>query len=195
MSLRGRAQTAPQAVSLRQFLVMACGKTRVAIPADIVRGLAYPEEAATVAGKVPGITDLAARFGLSRSSCAPRARIVICGRREGYHAFLVDEVVGLAEVEVDRIRPLPPHFAGPERDWFTGLYLTQEAVVLVVDPVWLLGFYPTLPRPATVILSGSGIHAPDLTSPMDVATGPIELPNLEEIEQATDAEDTPWAEL
>lgn len=195
MSLRGRAQPAPQAVSLRQFLVMACGTTRFALPADIVRSLAHPEEAVTVASKVPAMTDLAARFGLSRSSCAPQARVVFCGRREGYHAFLVDEVVGLAEVEVDRIRPLPPHFAGPERAWFTGLYVTQEAVVLVVDPAWLLDFYPTLPRPAAVNRSESGNRAPDLTGPMDVTTVPIELLNVKGIEQATDAEDTPWAEL
>ncbi|MBI4401867.1 MAG: chemotaxis protein CheW [Nitrospirae bacterium] len=195
MSLRGRAQIAPHAVSLRQFLVVACGKTRFALAADIVRGLAHPEETVTAVGKGPAMTDLAARFGLSRSPRAPQARIVFCGRREVHHAFLVDEVVGLTEVEVDRIRPLPSHFAGPERAWFTGLYVTQEAVVLVVDPGWLLDFYPTPPPPAVVNQSESGNRAPGLPGPTDVTAVPIELLNVEGIEQATDAEDTPWAEL
>jgi len=100
-------------------------------------------------------------------------------------------------VDVDnaRIRPLPPHFGGPERKWYGGLFLFQETVALMVHPGWLLGEErgpAQLPRlsatPVTAFASGHAAVVGNGTP----SRPPVDIVKLEE---ASDADDTPWAQL
>jgi hypothetical protein len=107
---------------------------------------------------------------------------------------LVDEVLGLTQVARSDIRPLPGQFVGPERLWFSGLFLFQSSVALVVNPEWLLvqSAQPLLiERPVHGELSQCRAAAPDTVRGAQIAD-PFEGVVLEE---ASDAEDTPWAEL
>lgn len=209
MSVRGRTQIVSHTVGLMQCLVVRCGRTRFALPAGIVRSLGRVQEASAAMEQPVSRTDLADRFGLPRTARAEEGRTVLCGNRDIRHAFEVDEVVGLIEVEAMRIRPLPPQFAGPERAWFTGVFLLQGTLVLVVDPEWLLGFYPRVSeappsRPAVppASVSRSLALAPELTlachGVQGTMTGPMtsfECVEDGQLEEAGDAEEAPWAEL
>lgn len=207
MSLRGRTHIVPHTVGLTQFLVVGCGRTRLALPAGIVRGLGRAQEAGSVIEPPVSRTDLADRFGLSRSARVEEGRTVLCGGRDLQHAFVVDEVIGLIEIEVDRIRPLPPHFAGPERIWFTGVFLLQGSAVLVVEPEWLLGSYPRMPGALSSRPSDPSESAPRALPPkpvmarhgahgtMAAAAASVEFVEVGQLEEAGDAEETPWAEL
>jgi hypothetical protein len=215
MSLRGRLAAAPPPLVEAQFLVVRAAGGNFALPSDVVRGILPLEEAAdaetvTFQGQALPLRNLAGRFGWSPRPPASGTKIILCGAQDSFRAFIVDEVCGLSEVPASAVRPLPPHFAGPERGWFSGLFLFRDAVALVVHPDWLLGLVTaapalvqTVPPPAQALVvlaqatpSVSAVTVPPgrPASEQRIAKAG-ESPDIVELEEASDAEDTPWAEL
>ena len=47
--------------------------------------------------------------------------------------------MGLTDVERKDCLPLPPQFQGDERNWFVGMMLHQDQLVLILNPSWVLG--------------------------------------------------------
>ncbi|TLY12984.1 MAG: chemotaxis protein CheW [Nitrospirae bacterium] len=200
MSPLGRTETRIRASSTTRFLVVMCAETCFALPADIVRGLMTLEEAGlaeavTTLGVTYPLRDMAAHFGLPPVSSAPESRIILCTMGTFHKGFRVSQMLGLADVDNARIRPLPPHFGGPERKWYGGLFLFQETVALMVHPGWLLGEErgpAQLPRlsatPVTAFASGHAAVVGNGTP----SRPPVDIVKLEE---ASDADDTPWAQL
>ena len=143
MSLRSRTDKVAPALDTLQVLVVACGKTYLAIPGAIVRGVVEFGEAVearivSLFGEACRVTDLAARLGLPPAALTPDMRIILCGEHRARQAWRVDRTLGLEDVDMQRITPLPPHFAGVEQSWFTGLFLFRDTVALLVNPGWLL---------------------------------------------------------
>jgi hypothetical protein len=143
MSLRGRREQVAPALGVMQVLVVACGKTYLAIPGAIVRGVvefgdAVEARIVSLFGEACRITDLAARLGLPPAALTPDMRIILCGEHRARQAWRVDRTLGLEDVDLQRITPLPPHFAGVEQNWFTGLFLFRDTVALLINPGWLL---------------------------------------------------------
>ena len=69
MSLRGRTDKVAPALGTMQVLVVACGRTYLAIPGAIVRGVvefgdAVEARIVSLFGETCRVTDLAARLGL-----------------------------------------------------------------------------------------------------------------------------------
>ncbi len=209
MSFRNKTEgLAPALEGAAQFLVVRCGRTWLALAADIVRGIVEPAgavgaEAATLPAMACPLTDLAAQLGLSSETPSPEARVVSCAIHERRRALLVDRVAGLCDVETNRIRPLPPHFTGSERRWITGLFLFQESVALVLDSGWLVGPEGTASGQAVIVEQAP---RPVAESPESCDPGGSALvedvvaltgTGLErvEFEEAGDAEDIPWADL
>jgi hypothetical protein len=207
MTLRTRTEKAPTAsgVDVASFLLVTCTHTHVAIPADIIRGIVKPDDdgkddALAVLRAHTDVTDLADRFGVSSSSFSSEARIVVCGTHNARRAFRVHAIVGLEDVESTRIKPLLPHFIGPEREWFSGMFLFRETIALVVQPSWLLSDDRQrgglLGRQSTVEPEQALLAAPVLSHRTGgyVSGSPDEL-DVIELEEATDADDLPWAQL
>jgi CheW-like protein len=143
MSLRNRTDKAAPTLDTMQVLVVACGKTYLAIPGAIVRGVVEFAEAVearivSLFGEACRVTDLAARLGLAPVVLTPDMRIILCGEHRARQAWRVDRTLGLEDVDMQRITPLPPHFAGVEQSWFTGLFLFRDTVALLINPGWLL---------------------------------------------------------
>jgi len=143
MSLRGRLEKVSPALGTMQVLVVACGKTHLAIPGAIVRGVVEFGEAVearivSLFGESCRVTDLAARLGLPPAVLTPDMRIILCGEHRARQAWRVDRTLGLEDVDLQRITPLPPHFAGVEQSWFTGLFLFRDTLALLINPGWLL---------------------------------------------------------
>lgn len=143
MSLRSRSDKVAPALDTMQVLVVACGKTYLAIPGAIVRGVVEFGEAVearivSLFGEACRVTDLAARLGLPPAVLTPDMRIILCGEHRARQAWRVDRTLGLEDVNMQRITPLPPHFAGVEQSWFTGLFLFRDTVALLINPGWLL---------------------------------------------------------
>lgn len=217
MSLRGRLATAPPPVAEAQFVVVRAAGGNFALPSDMVRGILPLEEAVgaeTVSfqGRDLPLRNLAGRFGWSSRPPASETRIILCGTQEAFRAFIVDEVCGLTEMPASAVRPLPPHFAGPERGWFSGLFLFRDAVALVVHPGWLLGLVtaapslvqevPPLPQAsepfaqaAAPVVEAAPVSPSRPATVVQVIPADGASPDIIELEEATDAEDTPWAEL
>jgi hypothetical protein len=142
MSLRGRTERVSASLGTMQVLVVACGKTYLAIPGAIVRGVVEFGEAVearivSLFGETCRVTDLAARLGLPPAVLTPDMRIILCGEHRARQAWRVDRTLGLEDVDLQRITPLPPHFAGMEQSWFSGLFLFRDTVALLINSGWL----------------------------------------------------------
>ncbi len=143
MSLRGHTKSVAGAGATERMLVVTSGPINLAISATAVEGILPPEEAG-MAGPVTlreityPITDLARRLGHAPAAAATDPRVILCGSCGRHRGFKVDQVLGLTEVDIRHIRPLPPHFAGEERTWFKGYFLYREGVALWVNPDWLI---------------------------------------------------------
>ena len=223
MSLRSRTDKVAPALDTMQVLVVACGKTYLAIPGAIVRGVVEFGEAVearivSLFGEACRVTDLAARLGLPPAVLTPDMRIILCGEHRARQAWRVDRTLGLEDVNMQRITPLPPHFAGVEQSWFTGLFLFRDTVALLINPGWLLSqtmdaFVAQslteqtapgeLPAPDHVAAAPAGAPAParkkGRRKPVVAVPGEeaaLEVLENLVLEESADAEDsqTPWAD-
>lgn len=144
MSLRGQTRSVAGAGATERMLVVTSGPMNLAISATAVEGILPPEEAGskgpvTVREITYPITDLARRLGHASAAGATDPRIILCGSRGFHRGFRVDQVLGLTEVEIRQLHPLPPHFSGEERTWFKGYFLYHEGIALWANPDWLVG--------------------------------------------------------
>jgi hypothetical protein len=191
----------------KQFLIITCGATRLAVPAEIIRGIVRPDDvgvAETLAalGVTSRVTDLAERFGVPGLSSSTEARIVACETRGINRAFHVTGIIGLHDLDARHIAPLLPHFTGPERRWFAGMFLFHETVALVVDAGWLLSldhgarpapvYHSTIEHERNRPSAGPPVPQKAARDALNHSDGKLDVMELEEV---SDAEDIPWAEL
>jgi chemotaxis signal transduction protein len=199
MSLRRYSETVIRSVNINEFLIVACGTTHFAIPADAVRSVIRPDEGGLTSllsalGVTAPPTHLAEQFGLTGSYLSPDARIVVCRRQAGHYAFRVDRVLGLHEIDAVNIKPLLPHFTGSERQWIVGMFLFQQTVALIVNTHWLLGSERLRPfsGAATGSIRRAGVLVPAGQAAARAQTTGEHFPDFE---VATDGDDAPWAEI
>ena len=126
------------------FLVVRLGVSYVALPADGVRGVltreeAGNEQAVTAAGTIYQPVDLAQRLSVVADLSGLEMRTVLYSNGHSYGAIRVEQVVALTDVERKDCLPLPPQFQCDERNWFGGVMLYQDQLVLLVNPSWVLG--------------------------------------------------------
>lgn len=144
MSLRGHHKTVSTHEQGISFLVVRLGETRLALPADGVRGVLTPAEAGIDDSiSAVGITyrriDLVGLLLLSADFSKTDTRVVLYSNGRTHGAVRVGQVFGLTEVESTQCVPLPAHFRADERTWFSGMILHETGLALVVNPAWLLG--------------------------------------------------------
>jgi len=225
MSLRGRRDNVAPALGTMQVLVVACGRTYLAIPGAIVRGVvefgdAVEARIVSLFGEACRVTDLAARLGLSPAVLTPDMRIILCGEHRARQAWRVDRTLGLEDVELQAITPLPPHFVGVEQNWFTGMFLFRDTVALMLNAGWLtsqsmdafvaktlaegtmleeqhaLAQVPaeTGEEPTPAAMEGNQPRVPSETAPGDAAS--LEVLEGLVLEESKDVEDNqaPWAD-
>lgn len=144
MSLRGRHNSADMLVETASFLVVRLGVSYVALPAAGVRSVLTKEEAGhdqavTAAGTIYQPVDLAQRFSVVADLSGLEMRTVLYSTGHSHGAIRVEQVVGMTEVERKDCLPLPPQFQRDERNWFRGMMLYQDKLVLILNPSWALG--------------------------------------------------------
>ena len=144
MSLRGHHKTVSTHEQEISFLVVRLGETRLALPADGVRGVLTPAEAGIGDSiSAVGITyrhiDLAGLLLLTAEFSTTDTRVVLYSNGRTHGAVRVEQVFGLTDVEPTQCVPLPAHFRADERTWFSGMILHEGGLALVVNPSWLLG--------------------------------------------------------
>ena len=144
MSLRGHHHSTNVLVETASFLVARLGVSYVALPADGVRGVltreeAGDEQAVTAAGTVYQPVALAQRLSVLADLSCLEMRTVLYSNGRSHGAIRVEQVVGLTDVARKDCLPLPPQFQRDERDWFGGMMLYQDHLVLIINPSWALG--------------------------------------------------------
>lgn len=144
MSLRGHHNSINLPVETASFLVIRLGDSYVALPAEGVRGVltqeeAGKEQAVTSAGNIFQPVDLAQRLSLAAHLSGLEFRTVLYSTGRSHSAIGAEQVIGLTEVERKDCFPLPPQFQRDERNWFQGMMLYQEQLVLILNPLWVLG--------------------------------------------------------
>ena len=144
MSLRGHHHSTNVLVETASFLVARLGVSYVALPADGVRGVltreeAGDEQAVTAAGTVYQPVALAQRLSVLADLSGLEMRTVLYSNGRSHGAIRVEQVVGLTDVARKDCLPLPPQFQRDERDWFGGMMLYQDHLVLIINPSWALG--------------------------------------------------------
>jgi CheW-like domain len=144
MSLRGRQNSTSAHVESARLLVLRLGTSYVALPAVGVHGILTRLEAAdgqavTVAGLVYQPVDLAQRLSLAADFSGIEMRTVLYSTGRSQGAIPVEQVVGLVDVERKDCLPLPPQFQRDERNWFGGMMLYRDQLVLILNPAWALG--------------------------------------------------------
>jgi hypothetical protein len=188
-----------------EFLMVACGQTHFALQADVVRSVIRPDEGDV--GNLLSTFDvttipvhLLENFGLTGSYLSPDSRILVCGMQSAHVAFRVDRVLGLYDTDSASIKPLLPHFMGPERRWIAGMFLFQQTVALVLHTDWLFSDGRggrALPSPVCEPMAqGRSVEASQRTVIDLTATRGDSLHwNAMDFEEVTDADDTPWAQI
>lgn len=156
MSLRGQTKFVTGAGVTERMLVVTSGPINLAISATVVEGILPPEEAGqagpvTVREITYPVTDLARKLGNAPTAMTHDTRIILCGSRGFHRGFRTDQVLGLTEVEIRHLRPLPPHFAAAERTWFKGYFLYHEGIALWANPDWLVGDDPAGQSPEPLV--------------------------------------------
>jgi hypothetical protein len=194
MSLQGRktiAAALPTSVS--RFLVVRLTAVHMALPSGLVRGILplsdVDGDQVMLVDETYSVTDLAQRLGLPQVSKSAQARMILCSIGGWRAAFPVEAVAGLVDVQRSQVVPLARQFRGQERQWFYGLFPFEETGALVVNVDWVV---KASDRPARVIAEQSTTAvAPSqpLSKRRVVDLGGIQL------EEATDAENTPWATI
>jgi chemotaxis protein histidine kinase CheA len=126
------------------FLVVRLGGNYLALPADGVRGVltqeeAGKEQAVTMAGTIYQPMELAQRLSVVADLSGLEMRTVLYSNGRSQGAIRVEQVVGLTDVERKDCFPLPPQFQCDERNWFAGMMLYQDQLVLILNPSWVLG--------------------------------------------------------
>ncbi len=144
MSLRGHHNSKNSTVETASFLVIRLGRSYMALPAEGVRGILTQEEAGaehtvTSAGTVYQPVDLAQRLSVIANLSGLEFRTVLYSTGRSHSAIGVEQVIGLTEVERKDCFPLPPQFQRDERNWFQGMMFHQEQLVLILNPLWVLG--------------------------------------------------------
>jgi hypothetical protein len=144
MSLRGHHNSANLPVETASFLIIRLGKSYMALPAEGVRGVltqedAGKEQAVTSAGTIYHPVDLAQRLSVVAHLSGLEFRTVLYSTGRSHSAIGVEQVVGLTDVERKDCLPLPTQFQCDERNWFQGMMLYQDHLVLILNPLWVLG--------------------------------------------------------
>ena len=144
MSLRGHHNSTNMLVETASFLVVRLGISYVALPANGVRGVLTQEEAGheqvvTAAETIYQLVDLAQRLSVVADLSGLEVRTVLYSNGHSQGAIRVEQVVGLTDVERKDCFPLPRQFQCDERNWFGGMMLYQNQLVLIVNPAWALG--------------------------------------------------------
>ena len=144
MTLRGRHNSTNTLVETASFLVVRLGASYLALPAAGVRGVLTNEEAGhtqavTALGDTYHPIDLAQRLSVIADLSSLEMRMVLYASDNSQGAIRVEQVVGLTDVERKDCFPLPAQFQGDEQRWFMGMMLYQDQLVLILNPVWLLG--------------------------------------------------------
>ena len=93
----------------------------------------------TSAGTIFQPVDLAQRLSLVAHLSGLEFRTVLYSTGRFHSAIGAEQVIGLTEVERKDCFPLPPQFQRDERNWFQGMMLYQEQLVLILNPLWVLG--------------------------------------------------------
>jgi CheW-like protein len=144
MTLRACHNSTNSLVETASFLVVRFGGSYVALPADGVRGVLTLDEAGhgqevTAAGTIYQPVDLAQRLSVVADLSGLETRTVLYSTDHSHGAICVEQVVGLTDVEQKDCLPLPPQFRRDERNWFGGMMLYQDQLVLILNPSWALG--------------------------------------------------------
>ena len=129
---------------MASFLVIRLGVNYFALPAAGVRGVLTQEEvghdeAVTVSGTAYQLVDLSQRLSVVANLSGPERRTVLYSTGRSHGAFAVEQVVGLMEIERKDCLPLPSQFQRDERDWFRGMLIYQDQLVLILNLAWVLG--------------------------------------------------------
>jgi len=143
MSLRGRHNLVNTLVETASFLVVRLGINYFALPVTGVRGIftheeVSHEEAVTASGTVYQPVDLAQQLSVVANLSGLERRTVLYSTGCSHGAICVEQVVGLIDVERKDCLPLPPQFQGDERNWFGGMLLHQDHLVLILSLSWVL---------------------------------------------------------
>jgi hypothetical protein len=143
MSLRGCHSATNTLMETTSFLVVRLGGSYLGLPAVGVHGMLTQEEtsheqAVTVGEIIYQPVELAQRLSITADLSGHETRTVLysIGRSRG--AICVEHVVGLMDVERKDCLPLPPQFQCDERNWFGGMMLYQDQLVLILNPSWML---------------------------------------------------------
>lgn len=143
MSLRGHRIGSAAHVPIERFLIVGINTRQFALSSELVQGLMTMEEIGsvttlTVQGQEYPSLDLGGRLGLAQADDGPETRMVLLAQAGIRACVRVDQVHGLVEVERTRVLPLPRQFRNEERNWYVGLILYGDGVVIGLHTRWLL---------------------------------------------------------
>ncbi|MCB9654487.1 MAG: purine-binding chemotaxis protein CheW [Deltaproteobacteria bacterium] len=107
-------------------------------------GPAYVRGLVNLRGQIITLIDVRARLGLSAHSLESRASAVVVPIDGELVGLLVDSIGDVVQADPDRLRPAPANLHGIEGHFFTGVLMTSEGLVALMDRDRIAGLDPSL---------------------------------------------------
>jgi purine-binding chemotaxis protein CheW len=126
-----------------QELIRHQEMTRVPLAPRIVQGLI------NLRGQIVTAVDLRRRFNMPERAADRTPMNVVVRTDDGAVSLLVDEIGDVVEVQEDQFEPAPETIKGSATDLVTGVYKTQNRLLLVLDVEQAIAVDRTMPVRAT----------------------------------------------
>lgn len=151
MGFRGQPAGIAAQGGTSQFVIVTLERRLFAIDAAAVQGIMdAPEVAHHPAPEFQGalyqVIDLTSRLATKGSREQRSSQLVLLLRDRMRGSVGVEQVHGRMDLQESQILPLPPHFQGAERDWYRGIILFENSIVLILNLSWVLNNASQEPR-------------------------------------------------
>lgn len=132
-----------------RFVIVTIGQRLFAIDAIAVQGIVAPAEAADslapeFQGDVYPVIDLTSRLATRDGQGQQSDQVVLLLLDRTRGSVGVECVHGRMDLHESQILPLPRHFQGAERDWYRGMILFENSIVLILNLPWVLHGAPNV---------------------------------------------------
>ena len=98
----------------------------------------YIEGLINLRGSIIPIINLKTKFKLTKNENTNETKIIIYSANESDMGFLVDEVVGVIDLDGESVENMPEIIKGIDRDYISGVGKHENEIIILINPERIL---------------------------------------------------------